>query len=287
MAFCTNCGSSMEGPFCPKCGARAGAPAPQPVQPAAPAPVTPTPVAPPPSAPPKKTSPLIWVLVGCGGLVVIALLVLFALGFFVSRKASEFGKNPGFAAARMIASMNPNVDVVKADESTGKITLRDKKTGKTVTLDFQDIQKGRISFEGADGERVDIRGGGEGAAGSVTVEGRDGTMRFGQGSLSSVPSWVPRYPGAEFAGTFAMQSGNDSGGTFQLKCNDSVSQVAAYYEREMRNAGMKVEKHSMQADNRSVQTVVGSDDGSGRSVTASVGSGEGGTVITTIYQTNR
>ncbi|MFB3776207.1 MAG: hypothetical protein ACE141_01315 [Bryobacteraceae bacterium] len=282
MAFCTNCGSSMEGQFCPNCGAKAGAPAPQPVQPAAPAPV-----APPPSAPPKKTSPLIWVLVGCGGLIVIVILVLFAFGFFVSRKASEFSKNPGFAAAKMMASMNPNVDLVKADESTGKITLRDKKTGKTVTLDFQDIQKGRISFEGEDGERVDIRGNGEGATGSVTVEGRDGTMRFGQGSLSSVPSWVPRYPGAESAGTFAMQAGNEAGGTFQLKCNDPVSQVAAYYEREMRSAGMKVEKHSMQADNRSVQTIAGTDEGSGRGVTASISSSDEGTVITTIYQTNR
>jgi hypothetical protein len=59
---------------------------------------------------------------------------------------SKFGNNPGFAAAKMMTALNPDVDVVKADENTGKITLRDKKTGKTAVLDFQDIQKGRISF---------------------------------------------------------------------------------------------------------------------------------------------
>lgn len=282
MAFCSNCGSSMEGQFCPNCGAKAGAAAPEPVQPAASAPVPP-----PPDSAPKKTSPLVWVLVGCGGLTVIALVILFALGFFVSKKASEFGKNPGFAAAKMIASMNPDVEVVRADEDTGKITLRDRKTGKTVTMDFQDIQKGRISFEGEDGERVDIRGDGEGETGSVTVEGRDGKMRFGQGSLSDIPDWVPRYPGGESVGAYAAQTGSEQGGTFQLKCNGSIDQVAAYYEREMKGAGMKVEKHSIKADNRSVQTIVGTDEGRQRTVTATVSSSDEGTVVMTIYQTNR
>jgi uncharacterized protein YneF (UPF0154 family) len=272
----------MEGQFCPNCGAKAGAPAPEPVQPAAPPPVPQA-----TSAAPKKTSPRVWVLVGCGGLTVIALVILFALGFFVSKKASEFGKNPGFAAAKMIASMNPDVEVVRADENTGKITLRDRKTGKTVTMDFQDIQKGRISFEGEDGERVDIRGDGEGETGSVTVEGRDGKMRFGQGSLSDIPDWVPRYPGGESVGAYAAQTGSEQGGTFQLKCNGSIDQVAAYYEREMKGAGMKVEKHSIQADNRSVQTVTGTDEGRQRTVTATVSSSDEGTVVMTIYQTNR
>jgi hypothetical protein len=284
MAFCTNCGSSMEGQFCPNCGSRAGAPAPEPepVQVSAPAPAARG-----TNVERKKTSPLIWVLVGCGGLTVIALVILFALGFFVSKKASEFGKNPGFAAAKMIASMNPNVDVVRADENTGKITLRDKKTGKTVTLDFQEIQKGRISFEGEDGERVDIRGDGEGGTGSVTVEGREGKMRFGQGSLSDIPDWVPRCPGGESVGAYAAQSSGEQGGTFQLKCSGSAEQVAAYYERELKGAGMKIEKHSMQADNRSVQTVMGTDEGRQRVVTATVSSSDEGTVVMTVYQTKR
>jgi hypothetical protein len=223
------------------------------------------------------------VLAGCGGLLVVGILVLFGLGFFVSRKASEFGKNPGFAAAKMMASLNPNVEIVKADENTGKITLRDKKTRKTITLDFREIQKGHISFEGEEGERVDLRGEGQGGSGSVTVEGPEGTMRIGQGSLASVPSWVPKYPGAESSGTLSAQRPGEEGGVFQIKTNDSPQQVAAFYERELKNAGMKIEKHSFQADNRSVLTVAGTDEARRRTVTATVNSSDEGTVAHIIY----
>ena len=181
MAFCTNCGASMEGRFCTKCGAMADAVAPEGAQPAAPPPAAPP--AGPPVGPPaaKKSNVLVWVLGGCGGLILIAILVMMAVSFFVARKAHEFGKNPGFAAAKMMASLNPNVDVVKADEDTGKITLRDKKTGKTVTLDFRDIQKGRLSFEGEGGEKIDIQGEAQGGAGSMTIKGPDGSMQIRPG----------------------------------------------------------------------------------------------------------
>src|SRR3984893_115184 len=163
MAFCTNCGASMEGQFCTKCGANSAAVTPEGVQPAAAPPAAPQ--AGPPA--PKKSNVLVWVLAGGGGLIVIIIFVMMAVSFFVARKASEFGKNPGFAAAKMMASLNPNVEVVKADENTGKITLRDKQTGKTVTLDFEDIQKGRISFEGEGGEKAVLLGEGEGGTRSI------------------------------------------------------------------------------------------------------------------------
>jgi hypothetical protein len=279
----------MEGQFCPNCGARAGAP--EEIQTAAPQPAAPLPAAPQPATPPpppaaKKTSPLVWVLVGCGGLTVISVIIAAVFFFFVARKASEFGKNPGFAAAKMMAAMNPDVEVVRADEDTGKITLREKKSGKTVTMDFREIEKGRISFEGEEG-RFDIRSDGDGQTGSMTFRGPDGTAQFGSGSLASVPSWVPKYPGGESVGTYVAQSGGEQGGTFQLKCNDSPEEVAAYYEREMKAAGFRVEKHSMRADNRSVETVVGTNDGDRRSVTATVSSSDEGTVVMTVYQSKR
>ena len=61
-----------------------------------------------------------------------------------------------------MAALNPNVEVVSTDERAGKITLRDKQTGKTVTFDARDVQKGHISFEGDNGEKVEIQGEGQG-----------------------------------------------------------------------------------------------------------------------------
>jgi len=166
MAFCTNCGAPLQGQFCVKCGAKADAgtpPAAAPSEQAAP--------------PQRKSKVLVWVLLGCGGLIALVLIAMLALGLFIRHRASEFGGNPGFAAAKMLAAMNPNVEVVAADEATGKITLRHKRTGKTVTLDFRDVQEGRISFEDEDGKKVEIETRGEGGRGSVTVKEPDGTTR--------------------------------------------------------------------------------------------------------------
>jgi hypothetical protein len=283
MAFCTNCGASMEGRFCTSCGAVSGAATPGGVQPAAPPPAAPQ--AAPPVGPPaaKKSNVLVWVLGGCGGLILITILVGLAVSYFVARKAHEFSKNPGFAAAKMMASLNPDVEVMKADEDTGKITLRDKKTGKTVTLDFRDIQKGRLSFEGEGGEKVDIQGEGEGGTGSMTIKGPDGSMQFGQGSLKNVPSWVPRYPGAQAAGAFTSQQGGEEGGTFQLQCSGSVEEVAAFYEREMKSAGMKTQKTSVEGDNRTAISLVGTDEASRRSVSVTASTSDKGTVAHIVY----
>jgi len=279
MAFCTSCGASMEGQFCVQCGARAGAEAS--VPPAAP---TPAASAEPGAPPQKKSKVLVWVLAGCGGLIVLTLVGMLAVGLFIRNRASEFGSNPGFAAAKMLAAMNPDVDVVRADEGTGKITLREKKTGKTVTLDFQDIRKGRISFEDETGEKVDIQTEGEGGRGSMTMRSSEGTMQWGTGSLADVPGWVPKFPGGQVVGSFSAQGKGEAGGTFHLKCDGSVQKVADFYEQALKGAGMTVEKHTMQADGKSMVMLTGSGT-TGRSVTANVTSGDEGTVATIIYAT--
>ncbi len=214
-------------------------------------------------------------------MIVLGLICSLALGLFVRNKASEFGGNPAFAAARMMASMNPNVEVVEADEGSGKITLRDKRTGKTVTMDFRDIQKGRISFEGENGEKVDIAG--EGEKGSVSVKTNEGTAQFGAGSLADVPGWVPKYPGAEAVGTFSSQTEGKEGGAFQLKCSGSVQKVADYYEQSLKSAGMTIQRQMMPGG-AGVAMVKGTDSAQGREITVTVMGGEGGAIAHVVYE---
>jgi hypothetical protein len=59
--------------------------------PAPPPPAVPSPpIAPGPAQPPKKgLHPLIWVAIGCGGLIFLAVVLFMALGFFALRKAKE------------------------------------------------------------------------------------------------------------------------------------------------------------------------------------------------------
>jgi hypothetical protein len=237
--------------------------------------------------PAKKSKALIYVLAGCGGLLVLVLLIMAGISFFVASKAKEFGRNPAFAAAKLAVSLNPEVELVDASESTGKLTVREKKTGKTVTMDFRDIQKGRFSFEGEDGQRVDLEARGEGESGSLSVKGPDGSMEFGAGSAAKVPAWVPKYPGAQVVGTFSAQGGEGEGGTFQLKCNGSVDAVAAFYEREIKAAGMTVQKHSMQSGKTSAIMVMGENESDGRTLSATVSATDEGTTAQIVYQTKK
>jgi hypothetical protein len=283
MAFCTNCGSQMEGSFCTKCGGMAGAAPAAGVSQTAPPPAAPQAQQP----PAKKSKTLTYVLAGCGGLLVLVLLVFLAIGFWARSKLKEFGNNPAFAAAKLAASLNPDVELLGADEGTGKITVRDKKTGKTVTMDFRDIKNGHFSFEGENGEKVDLNAKGEGETGSLTVNGPDGSMVFGSGASAKVPAWIPKYPGGQVVGTFSAQGGEGEGGTFQVKCSGSVDQVAAFYEREMKSAGMTIQKHSMQADNKSMIMVMGENQADGRTLSATVAAGDEGTTAQIVYGTKK
>jgi hypothetical protein len=179
--------------------------------------------------------------------------------------------------------MNPDVEVLDANQSTGMITLREKKTGKKVTLDFRDIKNGHFSFEGENGEKVDLNAKSEGDSGSLTVNGPDGSMQFGSGASAKIPAWVPKYPGGQVVGAFSAQGGQGDGGTFQVKCSGSVDEVAAFYERELKTAGMTIQKHSMSAGNKSTIMVMGENSSDGHTVTAAVTSTDQGTTAQIVY----
>src|SRR3954452_19840259 len=118
MAFCTTCGATLSGAFCSKCGA----PSPQAAQ---------------TDAAPRRTSPIVWVLVGLGCLFGLALIAAIGTGAFFVHKARRAGidtelfrDNPGLAVGKMLAAVNPNLDVVRTNEGEGTVTLRDRRNGK-------------------------------------------------------------------------------------------------------------------------------------------------------------
>lgn len=256
MPFCTTCGSSVEGKFCIKCGTPVGAPAAAPpvaTYRAAAQPVA----APQPVAPRKKTSPLVWILVAVVGLFLLLGIAVIGGGFFLVHKAKQAGldpalweKNPGLAATKLLTAANPDVQVLRIDEGKGLVTLKDKKTGKIVTLDFDAIKEGRISFQDeATGE-------------SVTLGG---------GSAVKIPAWVPSYPGSKPEGTFSAQGGEGQGGMFAFKTGDGPKKVLDWYQQSLEGAGFKVEA------NASGETggIITAEDTSKRSVMVTTG-GEGG-----------
>ncbi len=122
----------------------------------------------------KGIPPLGWVGIGCGTLVVIAVLVISLLIGWCKKTVgdfSEFQKNPQKAAAELMVRMNPDLEKVSENDATGEMTIRTK-DGKEVTLGYKDISEGRFSM----------------------VDNEGNTMTLGKSDLNDVPTWVPRVP---------------------------------------------------------------------------------------------
>jgi hypothetical protein len=207
------------------------------------------PPAPPQTLPPapaaqKKTSPLVWVLVGCGGLVLIVAIVLLVGGLFVAKKVGSFAKdaekNPAMAAAKMVVAMNPDLETVSTDESAGTITIRNKKTGEVMTVDFEDVKKGKIRFKNEKGESAEISASGEGETGKVEFKSDQGSMTFGAGSSTETPAWLPSYPGSQPQGMYSSKGPQGVSAAFSFDTKDSPEKVMAYFEEKLKDGGFEV-----------------------------------------------
>ncbi len=215
---------------------------------------------------PRKTSPLVWILVAVVGLFVLGFIAVVGTGYFIARKIS---RNPAAVAARLAAMANKNVDVVSEDDGAGTITLRDRQTGKTVTMTFDQAKGGKFSLS-AEGD-----------------DGKTATMEFGASS-GSLPSWVPSYPGSSpqfnITARGDTNDGSGEGGNFTFTTNDTSSRVLSFYQDKAKDMGMKVNLTSTAGD---AGMVVATDEDSHRSLTAIVGSDSGKTTVNVTYGAKR
>lgn len=203
---------------------------------------------PPAGAAPKKKglSPLAWVGIGCGGLLllaVIAFAIAGAVGLsWLTGKAKEFEDNPAMASAKMMVRMNPELELVEADDEAGTLTIRNKETGEVMTVGLDEIEEGRIRFESEDGEEITLgMEEGEEGEGAFTVTDEEGNtrMRIGAGGEEDIPEWVPRYEGAEPQGTYFSQTDGEVSGGFSFETGDSVDDVLAYFAEAFAEAGLE------------------------------------------------
>jgi hypothetical protein len=281
MPFCSNCGAQVTGPFCGSCGtpieggsAEAGGAQPGPAPPAVPA----------PAAPAKgKRGPLPYILLGCGAIAVLAVLGLVMAGWFVKGKLEQAGlsseeakSNPAMAAAKMMVAVNPDLELVSADEARGTITVRQKSTGKQVTVNLEDARQGRIVFQEEGKGEVELKAQG----GQITVQTPEGTARIG---AAEAPDWLPAYSGAQGQGMYSSSTAEGERGTYTFKTADSVDQVVSFFERELPGKGFNVKRtqsHTVGAMRMEMLTATGG----GRTVRISVMRAENETVVSVSWQ---
>lgn len=178
----------------------------------------------------KKGMPVIaWVGIGCGGILLLAIIGLIALGGMFFKAAKKVMDNPAKASAEFALRANKDLEKVAENDQSGEMTFRVKSTGEEVTLKYDDLAKGRF-----------------------TVKDKDGKVtQLGMGDVSKVPAWVPRYHGATDE-TSAMQSEDSTqvAGMMTFTTKDPADDIEKSFNDE-------TAKLSLSSSNRSSMDIQG------------------------------
>jgi len=254
MAVCAQCGSPVEGALCPKCGASADAPnAPE---------ISPVVIPPLPAKTPKKGRFLFWALGGCILLLIVALIV----GLFIAHRLGLNSGPPGAALAKLLLRNNPEIEIVSVDEDRGIIRVRDKKSGRVLTIDLENAQEGKIVLTDGTHQKLEIKTRG--------------------GDEVRLPAWLPPYPNAESAGATGFNANQGKSGSFSFKSQDSVEAVAAFYEKALNRAGFRIDKSSSRIPGKgSIMVLSASDDKTGRTANMTAARTDDGTTVNLAFET--
>lgn len=99
----------------------------------------------------KDISPIAFVGIGCGGLIMVGIILLVGGWIWGTKKAKELGldfeKNPERAVAEMVVNISPDLEKISSDEKAGTMTIRTK-DGKETTLSYKDISEGKFNLPG-------------------------------------------------------------------------------------------------------------------------------------------
>lgn len=255
---------------------------PPPFPPSNPPPPDPFASSQPPLPPGKKSNILIWILGGIVALIVGVTAMCGLAGYFIMHKAKQAGfdsglltTNPAYAAAKMAATLNPDVDTVSTNDSSGTITVRDKKTGKTTTLKFDPDKKTMVVTD-ENGKEATVRVNTDGDKGSVEVQSADGNMKFGASASGQMPGWMPVYPGSSPTGTFSTQTKEGSQSSFTFKTQDAPAKVMSYYQDQLKSGGFSI---NMATNTPQGGMVMAEDSGKTRSLMITASSSSEGTDV--------
>lgn len=237
----------------------------------------------------KGLSPLAWIGIGCGALVVlgaVALAALVGFGVFKAKQfAAEMEKNPAKTAAETFVRLNPDLELVESDEEAGTITFRNEKTGEVATVSYQDLADGKLSVTTDEGTfTMDADGGEDG--GSLTVTGPEGEARFeASASLENVPDWVPLYPDAtQTQGSYHAETPEGVTGIVSSKTADAARKVVDYYKERLEDEGWEITGQSTNTTPQgSFSTLTATLADVGREITVGVVEAEGETQVTVNY----
>ena len=173
----------------------------------------------------KKTNIVVWVLLGIAGLLVAGVLIVAGSAYYFVKQVAGTG-NPAMAIAKIITTLNPDLEVISMDGDTVKVRV--KSSGQETEINISDIRKGKIDIKSPDG-RVVI------------------------GGNAKMPDWLPKYPGMEGDPVTQVESTSKGKGTLVFRTGDSVEKVAQWYEQTLRSEHFTVERKMSNAGADSIK----------------------------------
>ncbi|MBK9795336.1 MAG: DUF4339 domain-containing protein [Holophagaceae bacterium] len=229
--------------------------------------------------PPKSGKVWPWILGGCGVLLLLVLLGGIGIAMWMRSKVGDLQRNPAVAAAELLVRANPELEVVSTDYAKGTLTVRNRKSGETLTMDAADIKQGRLSFRDEKGSEIRFKGP-EGGSGVVQIQGPEGQTSIGAGTKVQAPSWLPTYPATPVEGLMSLAGKDGITGTIVQKTQDSTAQVMESFEKALKAGGFEVNT----IRNPEGGIVIGEWKGMKRHVMATIGRSQGQTVATVTYR---
>lgn len=195
-------------------------------------------------------------MIGVAALAVFFIVGISIVTYLFVKKAEQVARNPLSAIVQIAAAANPDIEVLDVNENTGKVTIRDRKSNKTVTIDGDAIKDGRISVDTEDGHAV-----------------------FGSGANVKTPSWVYMPPGAKIVGGMTADGKDGAGGTVMFTSSEPLESLKSFFEDKYKSAGYEqsVSAISTTSGDQAIQLVFQHENRK-RSVTISAAK-SGGTII--------
>ncbi|HEY5743692.1 MAG TPA: hypothetical protein VIS99_14250 [Terrimicrobiaceae bacterium] len=212
-----------------------------------------------PGSNPRKSglTPIAWVAIGCGGMLLVAFTIGTIAFAFVGRKVADYARqieeNPAKAAAELFVRVNPELEIVKVDDEAGTLTIRMKETGKEVTLTYADIAEGKFSVMSEDRELRVEGDPGNGDLAKVTIKHSDRSLSYfaGNEANAKIPVWVSEaaYPGAPPpTAVFAADAPEERSGSLETISSDNLAQVAQFYRNFLQHRGYDIDENSPSAE---------------------------------------
>lgn len=228
-----------------------------------------------------------WVAIGCGVVILIGGIIVVAGTVFVAKKAKSYAdemeKNPGLTAARTIVKFNPELEEVGNDPEEGTITVRNTKTGEVVTVDFDQIKEGKLSFSSGD-KKVAIDATGEGVNITSNEDGKEAvSLSTGNRVTEEIPPWVPVFDDAQPADRSLLRHSDGLTGGFKLAVTAAPTEVIEFYRAQLKDAGFSVTVNTYSGDDGNGGVVNGKLESPSRTVVAIIGADDNGSTVAVSY----